>query len=250
MAVLFILILFPAFAKEPSKRIPAGTPPVALNLNGVRHNHLIPVGQTVPVNILNCLVEIQVKYCDESLKCDRTGTLIINKELKEDVRAAFQYMREIKFPIKQMLPAHHFALYAPSSDGARRPGWDDEAIMSEDNTSSYNPRYILGTDRASLHSFGEAIDINPRCNPAIHKNGLYEPANGRRKNESKPEPDCSLDSEKGQMVVKKFKSLGWTWGGDWVNPRDSQHFEKAGVSGKQVYLTDSIGQRVQAPHCN
>jgi len=31
---------------------------------------------------------------------------------------------------------------------------------------------------------------------------------------------------KGHPVVETFKSLGWTWGGDWVSLKDYQHFEK------------------------
>jgi hypothetical protein len=230
--------------------IAAASAETATNANGVRIDRLIPSGQMVTQNILKCLIEVPVKYCDPNGKCDRTGILIVNKELKTDVTEAFAYMREIKFPITMMIPSHHFTIYPPSPSGDRRPGWDDEQIMSEDNTSSYNPRYIFGTDHASLHAFGEAIDINPRCNPAIHKSGLVEPANGRRKDPATADPDCSMDSDKGKLVVKKFKSLGWNWGGDWTDPRDSQHFQKPGPNGNRVYIWNAQGLRVQAPHCN
>jgi hypothetical protein len=221
---------------------------VQANVAGTPNDLLVPPGQSVPSQITKCLTRLPVTYCDQRGNCDRKGLLIVNKELAGDLTQVFNYMRTIKFPISKIVPTNQYPLY-PLVDGKRAPGWSDEKIMSDDDTTSYNPRYILGKDDASLHAFGEAIDINPLCNPAIHKSGQYEPANGRRKVDGQPEPDCSLDSAKGQLLVAKFRSLGWKWGGDWSDPRDSQHFQKPGPDGKKVYKTGPHGERINASHC-
>lgn len=59
----------------------------------------------------------------------------------------------------------------------------------------YNYRNIAGTDRLSYHAYGKAIDINA----------------------SKPIQPAG--------IVKCFKDVGFTWGGDWEHKPDPMHFE-------------------------
>ena len=47
-------------------------------------------------------------------------------------------------------------------------GGRDDASMADDNTSAFNCRPITGTtDRFSIHSYGQAIDINTVENPYV-----------------------------------------------------------------------------------
>ena len=72
-----------------------------------------------------------------------------------------------------------------------------------------------------------AVDINPLYNPYVRYRGgrtLVEPVN------AKPYVDRSKDFPykivKGDLCYRLFKKYGFTWGGDWKNSKDYQHFEK------------------------
>ena len=67
----------------------------------------------------------------------------------------------------------------------------------------YRPIRGSVSGRLSLHSFGIAIDINPRQNP-LGSTGTMHPG-----------------------VVKAFEDGGWFWGGRFKNRLDTQHFQWA-----------------------
>ena len=104
---------------------------------------------------------------------------------------------------------------------------DDEASMRANITSAFNFRYASGMKRLSSHSTGMAIDINPLYNPLVKERGgrtLFYPSNaGAYIDRTKCFP---YKIEKGDLCVRLFKKYGFSWGGDWKNSKDYQHFEK------------------------
>lgn len=105
---------------------------------------------------------------------------------------------------------------------------DDEASMSDNNTSAFNYRTIAGTDRLSKHGQGLAVDINPRYNPCVRtKNGIttVEPQNGSTYVDRNA--DFSYKITEGDLCLQLFSEHGFTWGGSWNSVKDYQHFEKA-----------------------
>ncbi len=52
--------------------------------------------------------------------------------------------------------------------------------MNDNNTSSFNYRFISGSRILSMHANGLAIDINPKQNPYV-KNGTSIPAGSEYK---------------------------------------------------------------------
>jgi hypothetical protein len=73
------------------------------------------------------------------------------------------------------------------------------------HASTYNWRLIGGSTERSMHSWGIAIDINPKENPL----------------------GSTLVTDLPQCVVDTFKRYGFDWGGDW-GPEynyDAMHFE-------------------------
>ncbi|MEK7627050.1 MAG: M15 family metallopeptidase [Patescibacteria group bacterium] len=134
------------------------------------------------------------------------GQLIIDKRLKKDIDEIFKLARQIKFPIEKAVPISAY-------------GWNDDISMKHNNTSGFNYRKIANTARLSNHAYGFAIDINPQLNPCI-KDGKILP-DGANYNPTKP---GTFNIE--HSIVKKFKELGWIWGGDWKSLKDYQHFEK------------------------
>ena len=70
---------------------------------------------------------------------------------------------------------------------------------------------------------GIAIDINPLYNPYITKNGI-SPKKGAIY------ADRTLNNKyqinKDDIVYNLFIRNGWSWGGEWIDRKDYQHFEK------------------------
>jgi hypothetical protein len=104
---------------------------------------------------------------------------------------------------------------------------DDNTSMAANNTSSFNYRNVDGTDHLSLHSYGLAIDINPLYNPYVREmdgKTVITPENGAEYADR--ELDCPYYIKKGDPIYEIFIEHGFTWGGEWKNQKDYQHFQK------------------------
>jgi hypothetical protein len=152
-------------------------------------------------------VDVTFRDFDESIK---VGTLIVNKSLDKELQLIFKEIFHSGFKIYQIRPASYFS-------------GNDAISMENNNSSAFNYRFIAGTKKLSNHSLGRAVDINPVQNPYI-SNGKVYPKEGSKylERDLKVDGMITKDSE----IVGIFKKYGWTWGGDWNNPKDYQHFEK------------------------
>jgi len=128
-----------------------------------------------------------------------------DEDLVADVKAVFELIKKIKFPIASAIPM-----------GSKKM-LDDRSSMDLNNTVGFNYRYIVKTQKLSNHSLGRAIDINPKQNPYIRSDyqsgGSYDPK------------ELGTILENGE-IVRFFKTCGWDWGGDWTDRKDYMHFEK------------------------
>jgi len=161
----------------------------------------IPIPPEIKKNLI--LIEIQYYSFDHKL---HQGQLVINKQLRSDLIKIFKRIKQERFPVEKAVPIVYY-------------NWNDEKSMADNNTSAFNYRFIAGTKKLSNHSYGTAIDINPLFNPYI------------RKDLRQPEGSVYNPSRKGTItgdsfLVKEFRLLGWDWGGNWINKKDYQHFEK------------------------
>lgn len=163
-------------------------------------------GTEASLEVASSLALVHVPYIDFEGK-PQTGQLVVHHELCEEVQDIFAALRDAGFPIQKMLP---IAAY----------GWDDEASMADNNTSAFNYRKIIGTDRLSNHSRGKAIDINPLLNPYSAYDGKIYPADATYI------PDVPGTITKESAAVGIFKQHGWTWLGERESNADYQHFEK------------------------
>lgn len=168
-------------------------------------------GQNIPVSLKKNLVIVDVQYFGFDDKLHK-GQLVVHKDVKKEIEEIFEIIKLTRFPVDKVVPACEYK-------------WSDEESMNENNTCSFNYRFISGTRIMSTHANGLAIDINPRLNPYI-KNGEVHPANAVYD----PEVPGTLTAE--SLVVKEFKKRGWKWGGDWKSLKDYQHFEKNLNEGK------------------
>lgn len=144
------------------------------------------------------------------------GELMVNAELAGDFLEIFRALYENQYEIEKMLLVDDF-------------GADDNWSIENNNTSAFNYRVsTLDGVTLSNHAFGRAIDINPLHNPYVT---YYDWGMDTYFDESIPymnREDSSLKHmiNHEDLCCRLFIEHGFTWGGDWENPKDYQHFEK------------------------
>ncbi len=139
------------------------------------------------------------------------GHLIVHKDVAIEVVIIFKELFEKKFSVEKMKLMDEYK-------------GDDTTSMTENNTSAFNCRSVTGKPGVySVHSYGRAIDINPKINPYV-KGNLVLPENG------KSYVDRTITSpgliKINDFTYNAFIKNGWIWGGSWVSLKDYQHFEK------------------------
>jgi hypothetical protein len=164
-----------------------------------------------PADIRKRQKVVKLKYYSSDGKIHQ-GQLVIDTELKSDIKKVFALALKERFPIYSVIPI--------SDKRFRKDGrWDDELSMEANNTSAFNYREITGGGRLSNHAYGRAIDINTFLNPYI-KDGNVLPHG------AKYDPSIAGTFTSDHPIVRVFLQLGWDWGGNWTSPKDYQHFEK------------------------
>ena len=162
-------------------------------------------GQNIPANVKSKLELVTVFYYgfDDNL---HKGQLLVHKDVAQDLKEIFDFIFETKFPIEKVVPISKYK-------------WSDAESMKDNNTSSFNYRFVSGSRILSMHANGMAIDINPKLNPYV-KNGTPMPVDAVYDTSARGTINASSE------LVKEFKKRGWTWGGDWKSLKDYQHFQK------------------------
>lgn len=142
----------------------------------------------------------------------KTGELVCNKSIANDLVEIFRELYKVKYPIERMQLIDNYNA-------------DDEASMRANNTSCFNYRVIAGSNTLSYHSQGRAIDINPLYNPCVKvRTGAVQPSTATAyKNRTKSFP-CKITTS--DTAYKLFIKHGFRWGGNWRYTKDYQHFEK------------------------
>ena len=163
-------------------------------------------GTKAPKDLLSAQRLIDVEYYNFDGRLCK-GQLVMHKELVSDVEAVFKIIKDIKYPVHKCVPIVKY-------------NWDDNASMSDNNTSAFNYRFVAGTNRLSNHAEGRAIDINPFQNPAIYKSGKISPDG------AKYDLKARGTLTPNHQIVLEFKRRGWDWGGEWTSLKDYQHFDK------------------------
>lgn len=144
----------------------------------------------------------------------KDGELVVNKAIADDVLAIFEELYKADYPIEKVRLVDEYDA-------------DDEASMSDNNSSAFNFRFISHTTRISKHGLGMAVDINTRYNPyvkTVDGKLSIEPANGADYVDRSKDFPHKIDHE--DLCYKLFKEHGFTWGGDWIHSKDYQHFER------------------------
>jgi hypothetical protein len=174
---------------------------------------------TVPVSDLRYLHVLHVGFDGES----HEGEIICNKYIADDLLEIFQALYEAKYPIEKIKLVDEYDA-------------DDERSMADNNSSSFNFRFISHTTKISKHGYGLAMDINTLYNPYVKTvNGKLsiEPANAADYVDRSQDFPYKIDEN--DLAYQLFIAHGFQWGGAWKNSKDYQHFEVPDSVVKKLY---------------
>lgn len=158
----------------------------------------------------------QLRYVTVSFRgfdgAAHTGELVLHADEAGDVVEVFRQLFEAGFPIEEMRLVTDADLAAPpTGDG--------------NNTAAFVCRNVRGGSSFSAHAFGLAIDLNPFQNPYVRDDLVLPELASAYVDRSNVRPGMILD---GEVAVRAFESIGWTWGGRWDDPQDTMHFSANG----------------------
>lgn len=155
---------------------------------------------------------LRIRYVDLQGKT-QDGEMVVNRRIRETVLSIFQELYAAKYPIEKIRLIDHYDA-------------DDERSMTDNNSSSFNFRFISHTTKVSKHGMGVAIDINPLYNPYVkYVDGrlLIEPAAGAPYVDRSRDFPMKIDED--DLAFRLFTRYGFEWGGSWEDRKDYQHFE-------------------------
>ena len=141
------------------------------------------------------------------------GEMIVNYHIAEDVLDILKKLYEADYPIEKIRLVDEYDA-------------DDETSMRDNNSSSFNFRFISHTTRVSKHGLGLAVDINTLYNPytkVVDGERIIEPATGEPYLDRNAEFPYKIDEN--DLCYKLFIEKGFEWGGAWEDRKDYQHFE-------------------------
>lgn len=151
------------------------------------------------------------------------GELVVNYHIAEDTLKIFRELFEADYPIEKIRLIDEYDA-------------DDEKSMADNNSSSFNFRFVSRTTTISKHGYGLAIDINPLYNPyvtTVDGKQSVEPANAGDYVDRDSDFDYKITHD--DLAYEVFKKYGFDWGGDWKNSKDYQHFEIPSEKIKEWY---------------
>jgi hypothetical protein len=143
--------------------------------------------------------------------------MVVNAAVSRAVVSVFGQLFRARFPIVRIALSTTFD---PNADPNTRTSI----------TGSFNCRPVVTPAGAgttlSMHSYGLAIDVDPLQNPFVATDG------STRNRYARPYVDRSRHLpgmiHDGDVVVRAFERIGWSWGGRWTHGKDYMHFSSNG----------------------
>lgn len=150
----------------------------------------------------------------------QVGEMIVNASVAQQVTEIFELLCEARYEIYSMYLIDDFWV-GNGTDS-------DTNSIDHNNTSCFCYRPASGGGNLSRHAMGLAIDLNPQQNPYVRINAdgslscEHENAYDYMSNRTSDMPHVITESD---YAYQLFTARGWTWGGNWNNPKDYQHFQ-------------------------
>lgn len=165
-------------------------------------------GCPVPVNELRHLSILHRNLHGDTLE----GELVCHARIADSLVEIFEQLYEASYPIERVRLIDEYDA-------------DDEMSMRDNNSSCFNFRRVSFTDRISLHGYGMAVDINPLYNPYVKTvAGKKIIAPETAVDFVSREKKFPYKIERSDLCCQLFIEHGFSWGGDWNDEKDYQHF--------------------------
>ncbi len=163
----------------------------------------------VPMKDLSYIQFIHINFEGK----DKLGEMIVHKKIAKELLEIFYELYLEKYPIHQCRLVDDYNA-------------EDEASMQANNSSAFCSRENLSRPGIfSKHSYGIAIDINPKFNPYYnYQTGLLAPKGSEQYMDRTLHKIGMIYPE--DACYKAFTKRGFVWGGSWTNRVDYHHFEK------------------------
>ncbi|GAA4077037.1 M15 family metallopeptidase [Nocardioides kongjuensis] len=141
-----------------------------------------------------------------------TGELVLAASVADDVVSVYRALFAAGYPIEEMrLPTTADLEAPPTGDG--------------NDTAALVCRAARGQTSWSAHAYGLAIDVNPFLNPYRKGDVVLPERASAYLDRTRTQPGII---HPGDLVVREFARIGWTWGGSWSSLKDYQHFTATG----------------------
>jgi hypothetical protein len=141
-----------------------------------------------------------------------TGELVLAAQEADDVVSVFRALFAAGYPIEEMrLPTTADLEAPPTGDG--------------NDTAALVCRAARGQTSWSAHAYGLAIDVNPFLNPYSKGDVVLPERASAYLDRTRTQPGII---HPGDLVVREFARIGWSWGGSWSSLKDYQHFTATG----------------------
>lgn len=174
---------------------------------------------TVPLSELRHVKVLYKNKEQQTLK----GEIVCNKHIADDVAEIFYELYKANYPIEKIRLMDDYNA-------------DDETAMRDNNTSSFNFRFISHSTKVSKHGLGLAVDLNTLYNPfvlTVDGKLHVESATALKYVDRSKNFDYKIDEN--DLAYKLFIQHGFEWGGHWKTRKDYQHFELPDDKVKALY---------------
>lgn len=151
------------------------------------------------------------------------GEIVCNKHIADDVAEIFYELYKANYPIERIRLMDDYNA-------------DDETAMRDNNTSSFNFRFISHSTKVSKHGLGLAVDLNTLYNPfvlTVDGKLHVEPATALKYVDRSKNFDYKIDEN--DLAYKLFIQHGFEWGGHLKARKNYQHFELPDDKVKELY---------------
>lgn len=174
---------------------------------------------TVPLSEIRHVKVLYKNKAKQTLK----GEIVCNKHIADDVAEIFYELYKANYPIERIRLMDDYNA-------------DDETAMRDNNTSSFNFRFISHSTKVSKHGLGLAVDLNTLYNPfvlTVDGKLHVEPETALKYVDRSKNFDYKIDEN--DLAYKLFIQHGFEWGGHWKTRKDYQHFELPDDKVKELY---------------
>ena len=148
---------------------------------------------------LSELRHVKVLYKNKA-KQTLKGEIVCNKHIADDVAEIFYELYKANYPIERIRLMDDYNA-------------DDETAMRDNNTSSFNFRFISHSTKVSKHGLGLAVDLNTLYNPfvlTVDGKLHVEPATSLKYVDRSKNFDYKIDEN--DLAYKLFIQHGFEWG--------------------------------------